>query len=79
MPQPRSVPPSRHPLVVSLWEPLLNDVQADAKLAAQVAVLVAAGLPRAEIARRLDATPAQLRIAYERLERVAPAIDREAA
>jgi hypothetical protein len=70
-------PPSRHPLAQTLWRPLLEDAQAQLRLAVGVALLAEAGFNRAEIARRTGASPAALKDAWERLERVAPAIDRD--
>lgn len=37
----------------------------------------AGGYSRAEIGRRLQVSPAELKRAFERLERVAPGIDRD--
>lgn len=78
MQKPRSAPASQHPLVRALWGPLHTDVQADIDLALKVGVLAAAGYSRKDIQTMTSADNAQLRIAYERLERVAPQIDREA-
>jgi hypothetical protein len=44
----------------------------------RVGVLSAAGVSRKEIQRLTSADAAQLRAAYERLERVSPLIDRDA-
>jgi DNA-binding Lrp family transcriptional regulator len=43
----------------------------------KVGVLKAAGHSQTEIARRIGASPTELRRAYERLDRVAPTLDRD--
>lgn len=52
-------------------------MQAEVNLALKCAVL-AAEYSKAEIARLTGATPAEIRAAFDRLKRAAPAIDRDA-
>jgi hypothetical protein len=54
----------------ALYKPLLMDVRASIGLALRVAVLAEEGCSRQEIAERTGADSAQLRDAFERLERV---------
>jgi transposase-like protein len=55
----------------------VEDALAPLRLAVGVALLAEAGYSRAEIARRTGASPAALKDAWDRLERIAPDIDRE--
>jgi hypothetical protein len=63
------------PFLLSLRKGLLEDFESELLLSCRVAVLQAAGYRRSEIARRLTATPAQLRVAYARVDRVAERLD----
>lgn len=63
------------PFVLTLRKALLADFEAELLLSCRVAVLQAAGWKRSEISRRLDATPAALRIAYARVDRVTQRLD----
>jgi Flp pilus assembly protein TadB len=60
--------PERHSFVRNLHRVVIADVQADVQVALKVGVLVAAGFPRAHVARK----------ALERLKRVALELDRDA-
>lgn len=67
--QPHSVFLSR------LRRALLEDFETELILASKVAVLSAAGYRRSEIARMLDAPPAQLRLAELRVKKAAERLD----
>jgi hypothetical protein len=58
------------PFLLTLRRGLLEDFEAELLLASRVAVLQVAGWKRSEIGRGLDATPAALRAAYARVDRV---------
>jgi len=59
-----------------LHRALLVDVQADVDVALKVGVLLSAGYPRARIARVLGVHARDMALPLERLERVAPLLDR---
>jgi hypothetical protein len=63
------------PFLLELRRRLLQDFEAELLLSCRVAVLQAAGWKRSEIGRRLEATPAALRIAYARVDRVTERLD----
>jgi len=64
--------------VRGLQRALIEDAGADVRLALQVGTLLATGTySRAEIAQLTKAPPHELRGAYARLERIAPALARE--
>jgi hypothetical protein len=63
------------PFLLTLRKALLADFEAELLLSCRVAVLQAAGWKRSEIGRRLDVTPAALRVAYARVDRVTERLD----
>lgn len=72
----RQPPRPEHPFVRGLRRKLTEDVQPEIQLAVRVGVMSALGVSRTEIGRRVGVSPAELKRAFERLERVAPQLDR---
>jgi hypothetical protein len=60
-----------------LHRALVADVQAEIQLALKVGTLTAMGFRRYEVARLLGASPADFKLAVERLQRVAPLLARD--
>jgi hypothetical protein len=61
-----------------LHRALVADARADVDLALKVGTLVAVGYKRSEVARMLGLHARDMAVPLERLERVAPLLDRDA-
>jgi hypothetical protein len=67
--------PMRSPFLRTLRRNMLIDLEPELVLACKVGVLLTAGWRRSEIQRRLGATPAEMRIAEQRVRRAAQRMD----
>jgi hypothetical protein len=72
---PAPLPRRSSPFLRHLRAALLADLEPELLLCEKIAVLLAAGCRRSEIARSLDATPAALRAAEARVKSAADRLD----
>lgn len=67
----------RHPLLRQLYTPLMAEAQLEVIQTMKVAVMLASGCSRAEIADKLDMSSQQVRAAIARLQTIGHQLERE--